>query len=64
MVFCDTPRVLHSVLDITVTVVFVFLLSQDGWTALMIASEAGNLQVVEVLLAYGADVEMAEFLVY
>ena len=30
----------------------------------MIASEAGNLQVVEVLLAYGADVEMAEFLVY
>ena len=30
----------------------------------MIASRAGNLQVVEVLLAYGADIEMAEFLVY
>ena len=30
----------------------------------MIACQAGNLQIVEVLLAYGADIEMAEFMVY
>ena len=31
---------------------------QDGWTALMMASDAGHIECVNVLLDKGADVNM------
>ena len=31
---------------------------QDGWTALMMASNAGHMECVQVLLDKGADVNM------
>ena len=35
-----------------------FLSLQDGWTALMMASENGHMECVKVLLDRGADVNM------
>ena len=34
------------------------VISQDGWTALMLACEVGHLHIVESLLRHRADTEM------
>ena len=37
-----------------------FILSQDGWTALMLASDSGHTDVVKLLLSSGAQVDLQD----
>ena len=43
---------------ITVVVPFVSFLPQDGWTALMLASDSGHTDIVQLLLSSGAKVDL------
>ena len=43
---------------ITVVVPFVSFLPQDGWSALMLASDSGHTDVVQLLLSSGAKVDL------
>lgn len=43
-------------LTISVKPVYIWYLSQNGWTALMVASDKGHVEVLEELLLADADV--------
>ena len=43
---------------ITVVVPFVSFVPQDGWYALMLASDSGHTEVVQLLLSSGAKVDL------
>ena len=46
---------------ITVIVYVLFhFVSQDGWTALMLASDSGHTDVVQLLLSSGAQVDLQD----
>ena len=43
---------------ITVVVPFVSFIPQDGWSALMLASDSGHTEVVQLVLSSGAKVDL------
>jgi len=43
---------------ITEVVPFVSFVSQDGWTALMLASDSGHTDIVQLLLSSGAKLDL------
>ena len=43
---------------ITVVIPFVSFVPQDGWSALMLASDSGHTDVVQLLLCSGAKVDL------
>ena len=43
---------------ITVVVPFVSFVPQDGWSALMLASDSGHTNIVQLLLSSGTKVDL------
>ena len=43
---------------ITVVVPFVSFIPQDGWSALMLASDSGHTDVVQLLLSSGTKIDL------
>ena len=40
------------------------ILSQDGWTALMLASDSGHTDMVQLLLSSGAQVDLQDEVIH
>ena len=48
----------HKNMTVTSLLDLIFIYAQDKWTSLMVASENGHVDVVNVLLQHGASVHL------